>query len=176
METNDNLIPGDSRIESAGEPPVEEAYDETAEAKPASRLVFPVSGHGLLYDQQTAMEYFEGQAMYRIPNNHPLFRGLINRRGSLVPIFDIRKLIEPQAETGHDNKLLVFGGGDDAVGIVLDDTPYRVSITEDQKSSPPGHLGEVFGPHLVDCFEQSGGYLLDVALDDFLHHVVQETS
>lgn len=160
-------VPGEAQ-------PVDTEIGEGQEPRPVSRLVFPVAGYGLLLDQTSSMEFLESQTPFYIPSNHPLFRGLINRRGSLVPVFELRPLFDEPAVAKGADRVLVVGGGDDAVGIVLDGTPYRISVLEEQRASPPVKLVQVFGEHLGECFERDGECFTRVALEDFLYMLVHE--
>lgn len=145
------------------------------EERPVSRLVFPIAGYALLMEQDASLEFIELQTPFYIPNNHPQFRGLINRRGSLVPVFDIRKLIDESFRDQGEGRILVLGSGDDAVGVILDATPHRISVSADQKASPPVKLVQVFGELVGECFEHDGGYFTQVALEDFLYSLVHGT-
>jgi len=153
-------------------PPDPAELDREAE-RPASRLVFPVAGHGLLLDSSSPMEFLEDQWPYYIPNNHPLFQGLINRRGTLVPVFEIRGLLDPDFGGQRDSNILVLGAGDDAVGIFLDGTPYRITVTGDSPGTPPVKLAQVFGEHLGDSLEHEGQCYARVDLENFLLGVVR---
>jgi chemotaxis signal transduction protein len=176
MMDDDETDPQARAIPEAGGSSVELASLEVVDDPPVSRLVFQVAGQGLLYDQRSPMEYFESQTLFRIPTRHPIFRGLINRRGALVPVFDIGMLLNAQARLSDHAPVLVLGKGDDAAGLILDTTPYRVSISRRQKEPPPVHLTQVFGPHLGDCFQTGGQYVADVDLQDFLNDLVEETN
>lgn len=175
MVTGKEVFPGATAGPDAEQPAVNAAAEEQPESRPASHLVFPVAGHGLFLDQQTTMEFLENQSPFYIPNNNPLFRGLINRRGSLVPVFDIRLLFDEDVPDRGGGRVLVLGAGDDAVGIILDATPYRVSVSEEQRSSPPIRLVQTFGEFLGESFERDGDHYTRVALEDFLYRLVNDT-
>lgn len=162
-------VPAETLAKAPEEEPV-------VEDRPVSRLVFEVAGHRLLYDRQTPMEYFEAQALFRIPTSHPLFRGLVNRRGTLVPVYDVGVMLGAEASLSNRARVLVLGAGDDAVGVILDSTPHRESISISQKVPPPVQLVQVFGRHINDCFEAGSGYLVEVDLNGFLDELVDETN
>lgn len=174
MATEDEISPGATVVPGDQNLPVD-APAET-EHRPVSRLVFPVAGYGLFLDQRSTMEYLESQTSFYIPNNHPLFRGLINRRGSLVPLFDIRILFDDVVADREGSRVLVLGAGDNAVAIVLDATPYRVSVFEENKASPPIKLVQVFGEFLGECLERDGECFTRVALEEFLYSLVHEAT
>lgn len=146
---------------------------EPGEGLPVSHLVFPVGGFGLMVAQKGEMEFLENQTPFHIPNNHPKFRGLINRRGSLVPVFDIRELLDDRVRR-NDDKVLVLGRGEDAAGIVLDEVPYRVMLGEEHRAAPPDRLNRVFGDALGDCYARDGTYQVFVAMDQYLYKLAHD--
>lgn len=156
--------------------PAQAATEELVESRPVSRLVFQVADHLLLYDQRTAMEYFESQTLFRIPTRHAAFRGLVNRRGSLVPVFDVGMLLGAEPVLSSRVRVLVLGTGDDAVGVILDTTPYRTSISEEKKGPTPVQLFQVFGRHVGECFETQSGCVAEVDLGSFLEDLAHETN
>lgn len=174
MVTEDDVQREAVEVPGAAPSPMDEQIGEEQEPRPVSRLVFPVAGYGLLLDQASSMEFLESQTPFYIPSNHPLFRGLINRRGSLVPVFELRLLFDEPDVTGAADRVLVLGGGDDAFGIVLDATPYRVSVFEEQRASPPVKLVQVFGEHLGECYQRDNETFTRVALADFLYDLVRD--
>jgi len=138
-----------------------------------SVLAFPVAGYGLLYDNRSPTEYLDKQSIFPIPTDHPHFRGLINRRGSLVPVYEIRPLVDPGRQVADDaeSNIFVLGRGDDAVGILLDTVPYRVTVMEQQEIAPPGSLTNAFGAHIRHCYRDGDQIYVSVALDAFLYEL-----
>jgi len=176
MIDRDHTLPRLSRDPDEQPVSARTVTEEPLENRPVSRLVFQVAGQLLLYDQRTAMEYFESQTLFRIPTRHPVFRGLINRRGSLVPVFDVGSLLGAEPSLSSRARVLVLGTGDDAVGVILDSTPYRTSIAEEQKAPAPVQLFQVFGRHIGECFEIESGCVADVDLGGFLEDLSHETN
>lgn len=171
MASNDGTLTGPSEPVN-GEDTAPELADPGQEAG-SSLLVFPVAGYGVIYDHELPTEYIDDQAIFPIPTDHPLFRGLINRRGSLVPIYEIRSLVDSGRHAPDDTKnhLFILGRGDDAVGILLDTTPYRKTVTEGQKVPPPSVLTQVFGEHIKHCYKDGDDFYVNVALDAFLYEL-----
>lgn len=176
MIDGDQTLPRPSGAPDAQPVSTQTVTEELLENRPVNRLVFQVAGQLLLYDQRTAMEYFESQTLFRIPTRHPVFRGLINRRGSLVPVFDVGSLLGAEPSLSNRAKVLVLGTGDDAVGIMLDNTPHRTSISEEQKAPAPVQLFQVFGRHIGECFATESGCVADVDLGSFLEDLAHETN
>lgn len=176
MIDGDQSLPRPSGDADEHHPPAQASAEDVLEDRPVSRLVFEVAGQALLYDQRTAMEYFESQQLFRIPTRHRIFRGLINRRGSLVPVFDMGVLLGAEPSLSSRARVLVLGAGDDAVGIILDNTPHRTSISDQQEVPAPVQLAQVFGSHIGQCFDIGAGCIADVDLAGFLEDLAHETN
>src|SRR5262249_57054033 len=72
-----------------------------------------------------------------IPNVPEWFLGLMNRRGNLLPVFDLHQLLET-GETRHDNRtVLILDQGSDAEGIPIDSLPQPVSSNPELRHTPP---------------------------------------
>lgn len=81
---------------------------------------------GMLVPQGMLSELVEDAKIYPLPTTPHWFRGLINLRGSLVPIFDLKALFDMQDQKVKTTKLLVLNSGEEAVGILIDDLPVTL--------------------------------------------------
>jgi chemotaxis signal transduction protein len=76
--------------------------------------------------------------------------GLINLRGNLVPVFDLKAILELEPETQEKPWLLVLDRGDRAVGLFADGLPRAVSTSRPMERLPP--LPAVLRPHVAQAF------------------------
>ncbi len=106
------------------------------------RYGFRVGSLGLLVVQQTASELIGDVSVYPVPNTPPWFPGLVNLRGNLVPVFDLRRLFGLPDDGGTDRKLLVLDKEDSAAGVYVDGfpRPLRVGQPMERMPSLPGIL------------------------------------
>ena len=90
---------------------------------------FMIGGMGIVIKgARMLMEVIESPDVFPIPNAPRTCRGLINLRGGLVPVFDIRKMIG--GEGASLRWLLVVGRGEDAAGFIIDRLPLQVKLSD----------------------------------------------
>ena len=115
----------------------------TAIASPSSaaklqlRYGFRIGSIGLLIQPHTNSELLERASVYPIPNTVEWLKGLINLRGNLIPIFDLKTLLEMEYD-GHEKlMILILDEGDRAVGIEIDGLPQAPDLSRTLQRLPP---------------------------------------
>lgn len=103
-----------------------------------ARYGFRVGGIGLLIGQDTVSEVVEQTAVYRLPNTSSWLVGLINLRGNLVPVFDVKQFLELEDSNNQDKRrLLILDRGDKAVGVLIDGLPQPAVTRHVLSRLPP---------------------------------------
>ena len=105
------------------EPPPNMALTPVVE-KEAGRYGFKIGSLGLLIQKNSGSEVIQMPVIWSLPGAPPWFMGLINLRGNLVPVFDLRQVLglEP-AKPGEKPLVLIFDQGEKAVGVTIVDFP-----------------------------------------------------
>ena len=114
----------------------------TTGIKPAerqrTRYGFRIGGLGLLIAQGTVSEVLEQVSVYALPNTPIWFMGLVNLRGNLVPVFDVRQFLEIEEDNAQvKRRLLILDQGDKAVGVLIDGLPQSVGTGQALSRVPP---------------------------------------
>ena len=92
--------------------------------KEAGRYGFKIGSLGLLIQPGVGSEVMQMPTVWTLPGAPPWLLGLINLRGSLVPVYDLKLVLGLEARSSNAKSLvLVFDQGDKAVGILIDDFP-----------------------------------------------------
>jgi purine-binding chemotaxis protein CheW len=82
------------------------------------------------------MESFTGAT--RVPGTRPFVGGLIQIRGRVVPIVDLRARFGlPSAEPTMDSRVIVVQRGERTVGLLADSAREVVNIPEEALRPPP---------------------------------------
>jgi len=90
----------------------------------------------LLADTDVSVQVVDLPRMCPFPNSPPGFRGVVNLRGDLVPVFDLGVLAdEPPAERG---KLAVCGDGSNRAALLVASMPGRIAAEELVAVAIPG--------------------------------------
>ncbi|HRD49402.1 MAG: chemotaxis protein CheW [Candidatus Competibacter sp.] len=103
-----------------------------------ARYGFRIGGVGLLIGQDTSSEVLERAPVYPLPKAPAWLLGLVNLRGNLVPVFNVKPLLELEDGDAPDkSRLLILGGGDKAVGILIDGLPQLAATSNALPRLPP---------------------------------------
>lgn len=87
---------------------------------------FRVGNMGLLTLPEGHSECLRNHPVYFVPNTQPWFRGVINLRGGLIPIFDLDRLIFSENKAMTRRIVLILDEGENAVGILVREYPCAI--------------------------------------------------
>lgn len=79
------------------------------------------------------------QEVFKVPNTPPFIEGLINLRGKVMTVFNLRKRFNmPEKENDEDTKILVIRMDDYLLGFTVDSVSEIVRVQdEDIVETPP---------------------------------------
>lgn len=124
------------------------------------RYGFRVGGLGLLIDPDAGSEVLPIPAMAVLPGAPPGFAGLINLRGHLAPLYDLRVLLGlAPPQPGTQPLALVLGQGDDAVGIIIEGYPAALTRLNSLNDFPA--LPDTLTKYVPTGYAQDGAIWLE---------------
>ncbi|MGL4514294.1 MAG: chemotaxis protein CheW [Lacipirellulaceae bacterium] len=100
-----------------------------------------------------------------VPNAPPHVRGVINLRGDVATVIDLRCVLGlPPAGDSRDTRNLIVHSQGEAIGLCVDRISDILTVTEDQVSRPPANVSGVDGRFMlgVHTLEREIVILLDV--------------
>ena len=105
------------------------AGDGTPEILTDKYLIFVSDGLFYGIDAEQVVELITNHNITRLPRVPHYVRGIINLRGQIIPVIDIRlRLGKPEAE---ESCIMVVNEGTDCMGILVDGVDKMVSIRRD---------------------------------------------
>ena len=129
-----------------------------------ARYGFQIGDIGLLIGQDTGSEILERTPVYPLPKAPTWLLGLVNLRGNLVPVFDVKPLLELESDDAQDKRrLLILDGGDKAVGIMIDGLPQLAATNNALSRLPP--LPVALRPYVAKAYARD-----DTVWLEFNHH------
>lgn len=121
------------------------------------RLGFYVGNIGLLVAQRAICELTDIQQICAIPNTAVWFLGLINLRGNLIPVFDLKMLLQlEEKQVEKKRMLLILGQGEAGGAIVIDGLPTHITLTNNDKLKTLPPLPAAIKPFATSGFEKNG--------------------
>jgi len=107
---------------------VDESVDQATKGEPRQLVVF------LLGSEEYAVEIARVQEIIRYTSPRPVsgarpgVEGLINLRGKLIPVVDLRWLLGATGERSDSSKIVVVEIGDSTVGMEVDDVSEVMTV------------------------------------------------
>jgi twitching motility protein PilI len=115
------------------------------------RYGFRIGELHFLIGQDTDSEVLDQATVYPLPNTPSWLMGLINLRGNLAPVFDMRSLLESAENTAPQKRwLLILDRGDKAAGLFIDSLPQAAVTGQALSRLPP--LPEALRPHVTKAY------------------------
>jgi len=116
------------------------------------------------------LEIISIQSITSVPGLPHYYKGLINLRGKVVPVIDVRLKFN-QEEHAYDEKscIIVVTIQDMQVGLIVDSVDEVVTIEEDQKNVPP-ELGGSGARYLSSIARIGDKVILNIDCDKFFQN------
>ncbi|QSV47462.1 purine-binding chemotaxis protein CheW [Geobacter benzoatilyticus] len=87
-------------------------------------------------------EILKPQRLTKLPRTPAFVEGVINLRGAVIPVIDLRKRFElPDRAPLEESRLLVVAVARQLVGLVVDDVTEVITV-QAQDIKPPPHVAE----------------------------------
>jgi purine-binding chemotaxis protein CheW len=112
-------------------------------------------------------EIIKMQEITQIPNVMPYVKGVINLRGRIVPVINLRNLFHlPEEEQSKSSRIVVVNHKEDTVGIMVDRVNRVASLSDIQP--PPERVAGVSGNYFAGIGIVEDGLIGVLKLDEVL--------
>ncbi|MGZ4980455.1 MAG: chemotaxis protein CheW [Methylobacter sp.] len=137
-----------------------------AEAKVETVFGIRIGSMGFLVPTTIYCEVLDKIQVNTLPNAHAWISGLLNLRGNLVPVFDLRIVLEEEATSHMKRRLFSIDRGDKTVALWIDDFPEIKdrALLQPLKEFP--QLPQILQHFVTDGYEQGGQVWLIVKFED----------
>ncbi|MCB2183621.1 MAG: chemotaxis protein CheW [Desulfobulbaceae bacterium] len=116
----------------------DDLYDDDEDTQKDKYLTFRLAGEDYGIDIAFVTEIIGIQKITEVPDMPEFIRGVINLRGKVIPVMDVRLRFK-LAPRDYDERtcIVVVDIEDNAVGLVVDEVSEVADIPESQVESPP---------------------------------------
>ena len=126
----------------------------------------------LLIGMDAASEVTEMPPLFRLPGAPSGVKGLANRHGRVVPVVDLPTLFGAVHESAANSWLLVYGHGDEAVGIIVDSLPDRKRFVPED-AIPIEEIAHPIALHARTAYRDGSEVWIDVDMEALFASVFQ---
>ncbi|MEK3710167.1 chemotaxis protein CheW [Bacillus sp. FSL K6-1005] len=111
----------------------------TAEIKTGEKMiVFMVNGKEYAISVTQVKSIEKWQKPTRVPGVEPYICGVINLRGVVTPVIDLRKRLSlPEYEITDETRIIIIAYGDIEVGWIVDEANDVITVQESEIESAP---------------------------------------
>lgn len=89
------------------------------------------------------------QPLTRVPRTPPFVKGVINLRGVVVPVIDLRgRFGLPEGDYTNDSRIIIVNVGTIEVGLIVDSASDVVDVDSDSIVDPPEVVGGIKAKYL----------------------------
>jgi len=171
-----SLAPADLLSPSAAlarfDPPVGTFMDVSDERQKETRARYGVrvGELALLVNQNAGSEVLTMPSVAVLPGSPPGFLGLVNVRGNLIPLYELRVLLGVESRMdGGSSRVQIFGQNDEAVAIIIDDYPIALNSLRPLPTVPP--LPDMLKNHVPAAFVEGDTVWLEFEHNSFFDDI-----
>jgi purine-binding chemotaxis protein CheW len=107
-------------------------------SKPLQQVCFKLGREEFGVDILKVREIVRYQQIARVPQTSDFIAGVINLRGNIIPVIDLRKKVGlPNLEKDGRTRIIVFYVGEKLVGMIVDQVDRVIRLRQDQIEPPP---------------------------------------
>ncbi len=133
---------------------------DEAVGKEIQLVVFRLAKEEYGVDIQQVREIIKVIDITRVPKAPEFVEGVINLRGQITPIMDLRKRLDlPELERGDETRIIIIELGKHVVGLIVDAVAEVHRIPEKNIDPPPTISAEV-GAEFINGVGKLGDRLL----------------
>jgi purine-binding chemotaxis protein CheW len=77
-----------------------------------------------------------------IPSAYRSVRGVINLRGKIIPVCDLRERLGLSGEPGSEGKIVILESATGTAGVIVDEVDEVLTVDDEQLEEPPAARGE----------------------------------
>jgi len=107
-------------------------------SKPLQQVCFRLGKEEFGVDILKVREIVRYQQIARVPQTSDFIAGVINLRGNIIPVIDLRKKVGlPDIERDDKTRIIVFYVAEKLVGMIVDRVEQVIRLRQDQIEPPP---------------------------------------
>jgi twitching motility protein PilI len=135
------------------------------EAKVEPVFGIRIGSMGFLLSTTRFCEVLDKIQVNALPNVHPWVSGILNLRGNLVPVFDLRLVLEEKGDS-KKRRLFAVDRGEKAVALWIENYPEikNRAVMKQMKKLPK--LPDVLQRFVNSSYEHEGQVWLDIKFED----------
>ncbi len=132
-------------------------------------VLFVIAGEKYAVDINSVYEIIRPQPVTRVPKAPFFVEGIINLRGKVVPVVDMRKRLGlANAGQTKDSRIMVVDSNGESVGIIVDAVTEVLRIPADSIEPPSNIIVSTASDYMLGIAKHDGDMIVLLHLDKVL--------
>lgn len=113
-------------------------------------VVFSIADEVYAVDIHQVKEIIRVPEITRVPRTPEFVEGVVNLRGSVIPVIDLRKRLGFEAgEAGRDQRIVVMEMGEQTVGMIVDSVSEVLQVAVEDIEPPSPYVLSIDSQYIV---------------------------
>ena len=122
--------------------------------------VFRMGGEEFALEINRVVEVLPRQGVLPIPNLPEFFAGIIDLRGLVVPVLDLRKRFRLDPEPGSMERVIIIRKKKERIGVLVDEVMEVLSFDSSTLSAPPSIFAGIGSEYLKGIGKTDGRMIM----------------
>lgn len=115
---------------------------------------------------QEINKHFEVTPVHHAPS---YVRGVVNLRGQIVTVIDLRKKFGLEAmPINEDMRIVIVNSGEESIGILVDGVDDVIIIDPKDLNAPPSNLSGINGAYFKSIYKMDKGLVVILEIEEIL--------
>ncbi len=134
---------------------------------------FKVGGMNLIIDEATKCEILEVNNIHYVPLSANWLIGVSNIRGDVIPIIDLKELVNGNSKNAafKNGTVAVLGEGENSIGIELDELPVLLEFNKTEKLDDCSSLTENIQPFIHYAYKKDNDIWLCIDFESLIQTI-----
>ena len=117
---------------------INQEFDENEDTTKDLYLTFDIDGEDYAIDIINIKEIIPMCAITKVPDTQDFLKGIINLRGDIVPVINVRtRFLMPEKEYDELTCIVVLDFGEYIIGLIVDQVKGVLTIPAENVTTPP---------------------------------------
>ena len=102
----------------------------------------------------------------KVPNSLPYMEGVINLRGRVLPVLNLRKRLKlPEKEISQESRIVVVEASTKVIGLLVDAVSHVIKVSSDVVERAPEEVLEVDSDYITGVCKLKNGLVILIDLE-----------
>ncbi|HEV8487732.1 MAG TPA: chemotaxis protein CheW [Blastocatellia bacterium] len=132
-------------------------------------VVFRVGAEEFAVDILLTKEVVSMCDITPVPETQDYVEGVMNLRGNLVPVVDLRKRLRARTKAGHEERRIIIANCEERLtGLIVDGASEVIRVSEEMIEPPPDLISEIGADYVEGVINLDSRFITLIDLKNVL--------